>query len=290
MFFFARSSHYDSVDRAIIHRMKTRQARPRLKRVLGMVLAAALLLLPACSRDKDPYAEWKAPQLLEEGEKLLRANDLSGAHNLFKRGLEKAEKGGARADQTRIFLARMLYIAAAQQRLADAEKLFTRMGGSADPQTMDVRVALHLAILMQREGRAADARALAEKLALRFSARAPEFEEIPFYAIGWIVVDRARTANVELVRAKEASDAFVAALSSIAETAIGVRHSLPPGLRAWITRYVDHLYDSERTLVAKEVADLVERIDQVATTPDDKTACLLLDPNFPMLGCLAEWK
>ena len=260
-----------------------------MKRGFRIVLVAALVLASACSRDKDPYADWKAPQLLEEGEKLLRANDLSGASNLFKRGLAMAEKSGARADQTRTFNVRMLYIAASQQNLAEAEKLFRRMGGSADPQAMDARVALHLAILMQREGRPADARALAEKLAVRMSARPAEFEEIPFYAVGWIVVDRVRSANVELTRAREASDAFVAALSSIAETAIGGRQPLNPGLRAWITRYVDHLYDSERTLVAQQVADLVERIDQVAAPSDDKGTCLPLEPNFPNLGCLADW-
>ena len=81
----------------------------------------------------------------------------------------------------------------------------------------------------------------------------------------------------------------MAALAAIAERAIGVRQPLLPGLRAWITRYVDHLYDSERSLVAQQVADLVERIDQRAAKPDDETACLLLDPIFPTLGCLADW-
>ena len=260
-----------------------------MKRGAWIVVAATLLLAPACSRDKDPYADWKAPQLLEEGEKLLRASDLSGAYNFFKRGLAKAEKSGARADQTRIFVARMLYISAAQQNLAEAEKIFARMGGASDPQAMDVRVALHLAILMQRAGRAAEARALAERIALRLAVRAPELEEIAFYAVGWIVIDRVRTANVELTRAREASDAFVAALASIAEAAIGPRQPLLAGLRAWISRYVDHLFDSERTLVAQQIADLVERIDQVASTPDDKSACILLDANFPALGCLADW-
>jgi outer membrane protein assembly factor BamD (BamD/ComL family) len=260
-----------------------------LKRGARIAAVAALLLVAACSRDKDPYADWKAPQLLEEGERLLRANDLGGAGNLFRRGIAKAEKSGSRPDQMRIYAARMVYIAAAQQNLAEAEKIFARLPGAADPQSMDVTMALHLAILMQREGRPADARALAEKLALRMAARAPEPEEAAFYAIGWIVVDRLRTANVEIKRAREASDAFVAVIASIADTSITGRRSLPPGLRAWITRYVDHLYDSERTLVAKNVADLIERIDEVASTPDDSNACLPLDRTFATLGCLADW-
>ena len=260
-----------------------------MKRGFTIAIAAALLLASACSRDKDPYADWKASQLLDEGEKTLRSGDLSGANNFFRRGLAKADKTGPRGDQTQIFTVRMLYILAAQQNLAELEKAFARGGGAESP-TMDLRIALQLAILMQRAGRFDDARALAEKIAVRLAARAPELEEIPFHAIGWIVVDRVRSANVELTRAKAASDSFVAAFSAIAETAIGTRQSLNPGLRAWITRYIDHLYDSERTLVAQQIADLVERIDQVAPPSDDKNACLLLDPVFPTLGCLADWK
>jgi outer membrane protein assembly factor BamD (BamD/ComL family) len=261
----------------------------RLKRAVWIVMAAVVLTASACSRDKDPYADWKAPQLLDEGEKALRARDLSGAYYFFKRGLAKAEKAGARPEQTRIFTSRMLYIAAAQENLAEAEKIFARLGGATDPQKMDVRVALHLAILMQRAGRTADARALADKIAQRLGSSPPQFEELAFFAVGWIVVDRARSANVELTRAKEASDGFMAALTSIAEAVIGPHQPLLPGLRAWIAGYIDHLYDTDRTLVAKEIADLVERIDQTAVTADDKNACLLLDPAFPNLGCLAEW-
>jgi outer membrane protein assembly factor BamD (BamD/ComL family) len=250
---------------------------------------AAMLIVTACSRDKDPYENWKAAQLLDEGERLLRKNDLGGAANLFRRGIAKAEKAGARPEQLRIYTARMLYIAAAQQDVAEAEKLFARAGG-AEPQSMDMRAALQLAILMQRAGRAADARALGEKIAQRMAARPAEPEEISFYAIGWIVVDRLRTANVEIARAREASDAFVAVLTSIAETTVGARRSLPPGLRAWVTPYVDHLFDNDRGLVAQQIADLVERIDERAQAPDDRSACILLDPAFPSLGCLADWK
>ncbi len=250
-----------------------------------------MLLVPACSRDKDPHAGWKAPQLFDEGDRLLRANDLPGAYNLFRRGSEKAQKAGVRAEQSRVFLVRMLYVELARGDLANAGKLFADMGGSAAPQAMDVRAALQLAILMQREGRSADARALAEKLALRLAGRPPEPEEVAFFAVGWIVVDRVRTENVELSRAKEASDAFVASLGAIADTAISGRQPLNPGLRAWILRYVDLLYDSERALVAQHVADLVERIDQAAGGPaDDRNPCLPLDRLFPTLGCLADWK
>ena len=261
-----------------------------MKRGFAIAIVAALLLASACSRDKDPYADWKASQLLDEGDKTLRTGDLSGASNFYKRGLAKAEKLGAPGGaQTQVFTQRIYYISAAQQNLAELEKIFARRGGAESP-AMDLRIAMQLVILMQRAGRFDDARALAEKIAMRLAARAPELEEIAFHAIGWIVVDRLRSANVELTRAKEASDAFVAAFSSIAQTAIGTRQPLYPGLRPWITRYVDHLFDSERGLVAQQIADLVERIDQVAPPSGDKNACLLLDPVFPALGCLADWK
>ena len=251
-------------------------------------MVAALLLAGACSRDKDPYSDWKAPQLLEEGERLLRANDLGGAYNFFKRGYDKVDKNGPFASRAGIFLDRMMYVSAARQDLPELEKALGRVGGT-DPASMNLRLALQLAILMQRAGRADDARALAEKIAVRLASRAPTPEDASFHAVGWIVVDRVRSANVELTRAKEASTAFVAAFSEIAGNLINTRQALEPGLRAWITRYIDHLYDTERTLVAGEIADLVERIDQVAPS-EDRSGCLLLDPIFPTLGCLADWK
>ncbi len=253
------------------------------------VLVCALATVPGCSRDKDPYADWKAPQFLDEGERLLRANDLSGANNFLRRGIAKAEKAGARPEQTRIFVSRMLYIYAAQGNIAEVEKIFAQTGGAAAPRSMDARMGLQLAILLKRAGREADARALAEKLALRLDAKPADPEEIAFYAAGWIVIDLLRSANVELTRAKEASDAFVATLTTIAGTLVAPHQPMLPGLRPWIMRYVDHLYDSERTLVAQQVADIVERIDESAGTTEDKSACLLLDRNFPTLGCLAAW-
>jgi len=154
---------------------------------------------------------------------------------------------------------------------------------------MDLPAASQIALLEQRAGKVDDARALAEKIAARLASRPPELEDKPLYLVDWIVVDRERTANVEINHAKEASDAFVAALTDFAETAIPGHRPMPTGLRRWITPYVDHLYDSDRSLVAQKVADIVERIDEVAGTDDDKRGCLPLDPTFPALGCLAEW-
>jgi hypothetical protein len=227
--------------------------------------------------------------MLEEGDRLLRGTDLPAAYVVFKRGLEKAEKSGAPADERRVFLTRMFHISAARGNVDDAAKLFARLGGGANPQTMDVRLALELVILLQRADKTEDARALAEQLAQRLVARAPEFHQEPFHAIGWIVIDRVRTANVEITRAREASDEFVAALSTIVEAGISIRKPLPAALRGWITRYVDILYDSGRSLVAKQIAELVERIDQRTTASGDTVACIALEPTLPSLGCLADW-
>jgi tetratricopeptide (TPR) repeat protein len=256
---------------------------------LALVFIAAALLVTACSRDKDPYRDWKAPQLLEEGDRLLRAGDLDAAGKALRRGLERAEKDGFKGEHTRVFLSRLGYIAAARENRAEAEQLFSRMGGVDNPRAMDLRLATQLVLLLQKEGKVDQARALGEKIVPRLEGGMPAAEEMPFHLVGWIVVDRLRTANVEIGRAKEASDAFVAALTALAEASIPLRQPLPPGLRGWITRYIDHLYDSDRSLVAKQVADLVGRIDEVALPADDRAPCLLLDPLFPALGCLADW-
>lgn len=256
----------------------------------GLVLVAALLLASACSRDKDPYRDWKAPQMLDEGERLLRAGDLTGADSVFRQGLERAQKAGYSADKTRAFLVRMLYVAAAKGDVAEMEKLFARTGGDANPRAMDVRLTLHLLLLLHNAGKTGEAKKLAEKLAQRLAAHPPDnFEERAFYAVAWIVIDRLRSANVELGKAKEASQALVETLKDMAQVASS-SEPIRPGLRRWITRYVDHLFDTERRLVAQEVADLVERIDQMAPPSEEQQPCLPLDPIFPALGCLAELK
>ena len=129
--------------------------------------------------------------------------------------------------------------------------------------------------LLARAGRMDDARKLAERLAQRMQSTEPaNHEEIPLYIVGWMAIDYLRTANVELERAREASTAVVDALSSGVEKAVVIHQPLNPAVRQWTVRYVDHLYDTERTLVAQKVADLVEPIDE---------------PLFPAFGCIPEW-
>lgn len=246
----------------------------------AVVLVAALVLACACSRDKDPYRDYKAPQMLEEGDRLLRANDLPAAESVFRKGLVKAEKAGYPADKTRVFHDRLLRIAVARENLADPE--VARFLAS-DPADLDPRIATQVTLMLHRTGKADAARMLAEKLAQRLATRVDP-HELPLQAIGWIVIDRLRTANVELNKARDASGAFVEAMKRFLEQGL----SMPAGLRAWIGPYMDHLFDNDRSLIAKEIADLIERIDQRTPPSDEK--CIPLDPAFESLGCLSDWK
>ena len=262
-----------------------------ISRGVVVVVAMALALAAGCSRNKDPYDVWKPGQMLDEGERLLRKNDLAAAEAVFRKGLVKAEKADYPPDKTRVFLVRLLYVAAARSDVAAMQKQFDSLKMGADPRTMDPRLTLHLVLLLHKAGKDAEARKLAEKLAQRFAARPPDnsIDERAYYAIGWIVIDRLRTANVEIDRAKEASDAVMKSLEDMAQYA---RYSGPirPGVRRWITAYLDHLFDSDRARVAEKVSDMVERIDQMAPPTDDTSPCVALDSLFPSLGCLADWK
>ena len=257
----------------------------RAARAAALAFAAAVALAGGCSRNKDPYADFKAPQMLEEGDRLLRAGDLAAAETVFRRGLERAQKDGYTADKTRVFIERMTLLAAARGSAADTEKLLARTGALEDPDSMDITLAIDLVLLHVREGKPEKARALAEKLARRLAVRPPNPEELPVYVIGWIAIDRLRTQNVELTRAREATRALVETLKSWVEWG----RPMPAGPRAWIGRYVDHLFDSERSLIAQEIGDLMERIDERAPPPEDRSPCVPLDANFSSLGCLPDW-
>lgn len=252
------------------------------------VIAAATV--SSCKRHVDPYEDWKAPQLLDEGERLLRNGDLAQADAVFKRGREVAEKRGFKANDLRVFDRRRLYIAAAQENLPLATQLYGEAGGGNDYRTMDVRIGMDLVMQLVRAGKMDDARKLAERLAQRFQGVPPaNDEELSIYTVGWIAIDRLRTDNVEIERAKQASNAVVEVLSNEVEKAVLLKRPLNSAERLWLLRYVDHLFDTERSLVAQKIADFVERIDQAAPSGTDAKPCLPLDPMFPALGCIPEW-
>ena len=255
--------------------------------MIAVVVAATAA---SCKRHEDPYADWKAPQLLDEGDRLVRLGDLAGADAVYQRGKEVAKKNSLKVNDPRVFDQRRMFIAAAREDVPVALDLYGVVGGGNDYMTMDVRMGVDLVVLLARAGRMDDARKLAERLAQRLQSTAPaNHEEIPLYIVGWMAIDYLRTANVELERAREASTAVVDALSSGVEKAVVIHQPLNPAVRQWTVRYVDHLYDTERTLVAQKVADLVERIDEVAPPDPEAKPCLPLEPLFPAFGCIPEW-
>jgi hypothetical protein len=241
------------------------------------MVAAALALAPAgCSRKKDPYQDWKAPQLLDEGDRLLRAGDVATAQSVFKRGFDIAKRDGLRNSQA--FVQRMTAIAASRDEVATAQ-------GLMPVESMDERTILRLTLGLVAAGKIDEARAMAERLAPRLSAKPPEAEDLPYHVVGWIAIDRLRTQNVEIQRARAATDSLLGAVRRWVE--LGV--PLPAAPRGWITRYVDHLFDTERSLPAQEIGDLVERIDQRFPPGDDNSPCISYDLLFPSLGCLPDW-
>lgn len=250
----------------------------------GLALVAALLLLAACSRNKDPYADFKAGQLLDEGQRLLRQGDVDGADKAFRVGLERLEKAGFSVEKNRpAFLAPLLHLAIRRGDLAEAEKLMAHLGAP-----VDVRAANDIAVLVQRTGRIEDARAKAEIAAQAMAARpAADEEERAIYVAAWITVDRLRSARFDRAAAKEASDAVIAALTDVAERR-GNYRPMPPGLRRWITPYIDHLFATDRDAVAKEIASIVEHIDENAPPPEVDALCLPLYSTWQNLGCLLE--
>ena len=250
--------------------------------VAGAVALAALLALGACGRSDDPYERFKPAQLLDEGDRLLRQGDEAGAEKALRLGLERAEAAGADALQSRAFITRLFHLAVKRGDAEEAERLVARLGAP-----IDVRAAHDSAVLLFRQGKLDEARGRGEVLARALASQQPiDPHGRAIHAAAWMTIDRLRTARYDREAAREASDEVVAAL-------VGMSHRrarfepLPPGLRAWILRYLDHLHDTERRLVALEIADLVQRIDENAPS-EGEAPCLPLDPALANLGCLQQ--
>ena len=252
------------------------------------VIVAAVV--PSCKRHKDPYEDWKAPQLLDEGDRLLRTGDLAAADAVYERGREVAKASNFKLNDPRVFDRRRMFIAAAQENIPLATQLYGDVGGGNDYMTMDVRLGVDLMMMLVRAGKMDDARKLGERLAQRFALAEPNTpEELSLYLTGWMAIDRLRTANVEIERAKQASTTVVDLLGKAVEKAVVVQQPLNPAVRVSLNRYADHLYDTERSLVAQKIADYVERIDQAAPADPEMKPCLPLDATFPSLGCIPDW-
>jgi hypothetical protein len=248
-----------------------------------LALVAALLLLPAC-RDNSPYADFKPAHLLDEGQRLLGYGDLDGAEKALRLGLTRAEKSGIDLGRSReAFLVPLFHLAVKRGDTAEAGRILARMG-----TPVDVRAAHQVAVLTSRSGNADEARAKGEIVAAAIAARTPTDDETRAIDVAaWTTIDRLRSARFDRAGAREATDAVIAGLTDLAEYR-GAYRPMPPGLRGWITRYIDHLFATDRDLIAKDVAGLVERIDENAPSPDDDALCLPLYKQWRNLGCLLE--
>lgn len=222
--------------------------------------------------------------MLDEGQRLLRQGDIDGADRAFRLGLERLEKVGFNVDRNRpAFLSPLFHLAVKRGNLAEAEKLMARMGAP-----VDVRAANDVAVMVHKTGRLEDARAKAEIAAQALAARpAANEDDRAIHVAAWITVDRLRSARFDRAAAREASDAVIAGLVDIAERR-GAFRPMPLGLRGWVSRYIDHLFATDRDAVAKEVAAMVERIDENAPPPEIDALCLPLYSTWQNLGCLLE--
>lgn len=182
------------------------------------------------------------------------------------------------------FVTPLVHLAMKRGSLADAEKLLARTNVKPD-----VRALNDFAVAVQRTGKLDEARAKAELLAQAMAASPPATaEDRGVYAAAWTTVDRLRVARFDREAAREASDAVIAALIDLAEPRGNTFHPLPGGLRGWMSRYIDHLFASDRSEAAHEIGDLVERIDQNAPPPAAEALCLPLFLQWQNLGCLFE--
>lgn len=249
----------------------------------ALALIAAVLLLAAC-RNNDPYADFKPALLLDEGQRLLRYGDLDGAEKALRLGLVRADKAGIDLGRSReAFLVPLFHLAVKRGNTAEAEKIFAQMGAP-----VDVRAAHEIAALTFKAGKVEEAGARGEILAAAIAVRRPDDDETRAIDVAaWTTIDRLRSARHDRAAAREASDAMIAALVDLAEYR-GAYRPLSPGLRGWITRYLDHLFATDRDLVAKEVAGLVERIDENSPPSATDALCLPLYAQWRNLGCLIE--
>ncbi len=242
------------------------------------------MLLAAGCRSSDPYADLKPGQLLDEGQRLLRMGDLPGAEKALRLGLRRAEKNGLNVEKARrAFLSPLFHLAVKRGDGKEAERILGQMGEAAD-----ARATHDVVVLTQRAGMPDEARAKAEMLASVLHAHAAsDDDERAVRVAAWITIDRLRSARFDPAAARDASEEVVAALADVAEFR-GSFRPMPPGLRGWVSRYIDHLFATDRPDAAKAVATLIERIDENAPPPETDALCLPLYAQWQNLGCLLE--
>lgn len=243
---------------------------------------AALVLAAGCGREKDPLKLMKAPQLQDEADRRLSQGDLDGAEKVYRLALAKFEEAGLKGEALDVHLRPLMHLALKRGDAAEATKLLNRI------HPPDVRGANDLAVTLHRAGKLDEARDMAERAARTMAQQAPDDADRGIHLAAWTTIDRLRVARFDRPAAAKASEAFRELLVKHASFD-GRYRPLPRGLRATIVRYQDHLFATDRDPLAKDIGDLIERMDQNAPPdPVDALCVPLFEGKWQNLGCLLE--
>lgn len=249
---------------------------------LAWALLVVAVAVAGCGREKDPLKVMKPPQLVDEAERRVAAGDLAGAEKVYRMALDRYD---ANAVEPVVQIRHALFhLAMKRDDLKAAQAIYKQLGSAAD-----YRAANNLAVATFRKEQRDEARALGEHAA-RAMARGPagDLDRIQHMAT-WMTIDRLRTARFDRDAAMEAADAvFTLLRQHAAYTGTGYR-PIPGALRPWIVRYQEFLFASDRDALAKQLGDIVERIDQNAPPGPDDLPCLpLYAGGLANLGCLMD--
>ena len=248
----------------------------------ALALLAALVLATGCGREKDPLKVMKAPQLQDEADRRLSQGDLEGAEKVYRLALAKFEEAGLKGEALDVHLRPLVHLALKRGDPVEATKLVNRI------HPADVRAANDLAVTLHKAGKLDEARDMVERAARTMEQQPAEEADRGIYLAAWTTVDRLRVARFDRPAAAKASDAFRELLVKHASFD-GRYRPLPRGLRATIVRYQDHLFATDRDALAKDLGDLVERMDQNAPPdPVDALCVPLYEGRWQNLGCLLE--
>ena len=252
-------------------------------RAAAILFVAALAAVAGC-RETDPLKVMKTPQLVDEADRRLARGDLDGAEQVYRLALKRLEEAKVRGEALRTVQLPLFHLAMKRDDIGAARSLFAQMG---DP--VDVRAANDFAVLLHRQGKLDEARAMAERMVGPLDKAATDEDERAIQVAAWIDIDRLRVARFDRPAAAEASNEVVELLTQHAAMVGNVFRPLPRGLRGWLLRYQDHLFATDRGDVAKQLGDMVERIDQNAPPAPNDALCLpLYRDRLQNLGCLAE--
>lgn len=252
---------------------------------LAWTLAAVMLLaLPGCGREKDPLKVMKPAQLVDEAERRLSYGDLDSAEKVYHLALQKLDDANVKGEALLPILRPLFHLALKRGDAKEAQRMLNRMG-----HPPDVRATNDLAVTLHAQGKLDDARSMAERGVAALEKDPLDRDERALHIAAWITLDRLRVARFDRPAAALASEAVIEHVTREADMVGNSFQPLPRGIRGWIVHYQDHLFATDRDALAKQLGDLVERIDQNAPPPPNDALCLpLYRDRLQNLGCLLE--